>query len=264
MAFIPDSAIESMSEVSGSAFRLYAYLCMRRNRRSGICFPSLRLTSEETGIAYGHASVCRAELAEKGWIVLEKGGKIRPLKGFENESEEQSEVFENRKKSFENRKHISENRKKSFENRKPDDEKVFENRKNVFENRKPHNKDILTREVTNEVTNDIERVCDLQTVAEIRNRSQKGSRIPEPFILTAEMRSWVAENHPDVDAVSETQSFVDYFRGVSGKQGIKLDWLATWRNWIRRSKQFNGTKSKGRKSATETIEDYNQWFESLG
>ena len=255
MAYIPDSAIESMSEVSGAAFRLYAYLCMRRNRRTGICFPSLRLTSEETGIAYAHASVCRTELAEKGWVNLEKGGKIRPLKGFETESEEASEVFENRKNSFENR-------KKSFENRKPDNDNVFENRNNVFENRKSHNKDILTKEITIEVTN--ERESDLQTVAENRNRSPKGTRIPEPFILTKEMREWATENHSDCDVVNETQSFVDYFRGVSGKQGIKLDWIATWRNWIRRSRQFNGKKSQGRKSANETIEDYNKWFESLG
>jgi hypothetical protein len=30
--------------------------------------------------------------------------------------------------------------------------------------------------------------------------------------------------------------FRDYWISVPGSKGVKLDWLATWRNWIRRSK----------------------------
>lgn len=254
MAYVPDIAIESMDEVSGSAFRLYTYLCMRRNRRSGVCFPSLRLIADETGINYSHASVCKLELIDKGWIETVKGGRIRPLKGFE----EGENVLEIPKKVLENPKHILENPKSDGNEVLENPKNVLEIPNNVLENPKSHNKDILTREVTNEVTIR-ERVS--LTTATSRSR---GSRIPEPFILTAQMRDWARENHPDVDAISETQSFVDYFRGVSGKNGIKLDWEATWRNWIRRANQYNGTKFKGRKSNNETVEDYNRWFESLG
>lgn len=261
MAFVPDIAIESMDEVSGTAFRLYTYLCMRRNRRSGVCFPSLRLIAEETGINYSYASVCKLELIEKGWIETVKGGRIRPLKGFG----EDGNVLENPKEVLENPKYVLEIPKKVLENPKPQPKNVLENPKNVLENPnnvlenpKSHNKDILTSEVTNEVTNR-ERVS--LTTPTSRSR---GSRIPEPFILTAEMRDWAREHHPDVDAIAETQSFVDHFRGVAGRNGVKLDWVATWRNWIRRANQYNGTKSKGRKSNNETVEEYNRWFESLG
>ena len=33
----------------------------------------------------------------------------------------------------------------------------------------------------------------------------------------------------------EVEKFRDYWRSVPGPRGVKLDWLATWRNWIRRS-----------------------------
>lgn len=33
----------------------------------------------------------------------------------------------------------------------------------------------------------------------------------------------------------EVEKFRDYWRGVPGPRGVKLDWLATWRNWVRRS-----------------------------
>ena len=32
----------------------------------------------------------------------------------------------------------------------------------------------------------------------------------------------------------EWSKFCDYWSGCSGQKGVKLDWLATWRNWVRR------------------------------
>lgn len=48
------------------------------------------------------------------------------------------------------------------------------------------------------------------------------------------MRAWAAEHCPHVDDVDgATAEFVDYWRGVSGRYGVKLDWLGTWRNRLR-------------------------------
>ncbi len=57
------------------------------------------------------------------------------------------------------------------------------------------------------------------------------SPIPENFEVTPEMRRWASENvHSNVDR--ETDKFVDYWRANGA---TKLDWVATWRNWMRRA-----------------------------
>jgi Helix-turn-helix domain len=64
--------------------------------------------------------------------------------------------------------------------------------------------------------------------------SPRGTRIPEPFTLTDEMRAWGEANFPDLDGAAITEAFVDYWRAVPGVKGRKSDWPATWRNWVRR------------------------------
>ena len=64
----------------------------------------------------------------------------------------------------------------------------------------------------------------------------RATRIPEPFIVTAEMWAWCHEKGFDLPwAREQTERFVDYWRGIPGQRGTKLDWPGTWRNWLRRS-----------------------------
>ncbi|MDF2507263.1 MAG: hypothetical protein K0Q52_1122 [Microbacterium sp.] len=62
----------------------------------------------------------------------------------------------------------------------------------------------------------------------------RATRIPEPFILTTGMREWAAAEVPGVDVDRSTRTFVDYWRAESGAKAAKRDWVATWRNWLRR------------------------------
>ena len=62
----------------------------------------------------------------------------------------------------------------------------------------------------------------------------RASRLPEPFLVTAEMRDWANAEVPAVDVDKATRTFVDYWRAKSGKDATKVDWVATWRNWLRR------------------------------
>jgi hypothetical protein len=52
-------------------------------------------------------------------------------------------------------------------------------------------------------------------------------------MVTPEMRAWAAKATPGLDVDRETRAFVDYWRGVPGARGRKLDWPATWRNRLR-------------------------------
>jgi hypothetical protein len=62
---------------------------------------------------------------------------------------------------------------------------------------------------------------------------KRGHRIPDDFAVTAEMVAWTREHCPNVDGRAQTEAFIDHFRAAPGQRGVKLDWLATWRNWMR-------------------------------
>lgn len=64
----------------------------------------------------------------------------------------------------------------------------------------------------------------------------RGSRLPEPYELTEEMREWVRTHCPDV-RLPEHDRFCDYWRGQPGARGRKVNWLATWRNWMRKAQE---------------------------
>lgn len=64
-------------------------------------------------------------------------------------------------------------------------------------------------------------------------KSTRGSRIQPDWRLP---RSWgdeSVEKGLPVEIVNrEAERFKNYWLGVPGQKGIKLDWQATWRNWI--------------------------------
>jgi DNA-binding PadR family transcriptional regulator len=65
--------------------------------------------------------------------------------------------------------------------------------------------------------------------------AQRATRIPDNYQPTEEMRAWfVAEQLGAViDGRIEHDKFVDYWLGCPGVKGRKVDWPATWRNWMR-------------------------------
>lgn len=73
---------------------------------------------------------------------------------------------------------------------------------------------------------------------------KRGSRIPEPFLVTADMREWAAGRVPLVDVDSSTERFVNHWRAKAGRDATKLDWLATWRNWLIRDQEDRANRTK--------------------
>ena len=63
--------------------------------------------------------------------------------------------------------------------------------------------------------------------------TRRGTRIPDPFPISEELREWAKRETPEVDIEKATAEFLDYWRGVTGQKGYKLDWPATWRNRMR-------------------------------
>lgn len=81
--------------------------------------------------------------------------------------------------------------------------------------------------------------------------SARGSRLPKDWTLPKAwgeeamtlQPTWTSEH-----VRFEAEKFRDYWIGVAGKAGIKLDWPATWRNWTRNAgpmKTESGKKGGG-------------------
>lgn len=80
----------------------------------------------------------------------------------------------------------------------------------------------------------------LTTNQEKPSSSPKGSRYPQDAILSAKWGNIALELRADFDNDDvriEHEAFKDYWSAKPGKDGVKLDWLATWRNWCRNSKR---------------------------
>lgn len=63
----------------------------------------------------------------------------------------------------------------------------------------------------------------------------RGSRLPADWRLPKDWGEWaVSEGLPPDETRREGEKFRDYWIARPGKDGVKLDWGATWRNWARR------------------------------
>src|SRR5262245_2048221 len=62
------------------------------------------------------------------------------------------------------------------------------------------------------------------------------TRFPEDWHPTSDLLDMAIKEGLSRDEIRrEFNKFADYWRGVSGAKGTKLDWNATWRNWMRRA-----------------------------
>jgi hypothetical protein len=65
----------------------------------------------------------------------------------------------------------------------------------------------------------------------VSSSSVRGTRVPDPFPVSDAMRAWASEHALGVDLERETDALVDW---AKGKGETKKDWVAAWRNWMRR------------------------------
>ena len=68
-----------------------------------------------------------------------------------------------------------------------------------------------------------------------RGARKRGARLDPAFIPSEKSRSTILSECPELDVAREHAKFVDYFTAAPGQKGVKLDWDATWRGWMRRA-----------------------------
>lgn len=91
------------------------------------------------------------------------------------------------------------------------------------------------------VTNNVSAVSPIDT--KIKNskrqnseRPSRGTRIDPDWCPSMSEREFaIAEGFSTAEINREAARFRDYWKGRAGSGGVKLDWKATWQNWIRTS-----------------------------
>ena len=66
--------------------------------------------------------------------------------------------------------------------------------------------------------------------------NKRGSRLAQDWFLNKSMGDWATQERPDLDVRQVAEQFKDYWVAQAGQKGVKLDWDATWRNWVRNTK----------------------------
>ena len=68
-------------------------------------------------------------------------------------------------------------------------------------------------------------------------RGTKGSRLSADFVLPEDWIAFCQQERQDLNPQKVFDGFKDYWVAKAGAAGVKLDWLATWRNWVRNQRQ---------------------------
>jgi hypothetical protein len=69
-----------------------------------------------------------------------------------------------------------------------------------------------------------------------QNKRKFGSRLTQDWVLLKTWGEWAQQERPDLDVRKVADQFKDYWIAQPGQKGVKLDWEATWRNWVRNTK----------------------------
>ena len=98
-------------------------------------------------------------------------------------------------------------------------------------------------QVLNECATDVQLTTNQQPLTtNHKPKVKRGTRFDPQAYLTPEWWSFCKDERPDLNAKEVFASFKDYWIAQAGQKGVKLDWDATWRNWVRNQKIKPGTQ----------------------
>jgi uncharacterized protein YdaU (DUF1376 family) len=77
---------------------------------------------------------------------------------------------------------------------------------------------------------------------------KRGTRLPADCLLNPEWSDFCKQERPDLVPHKVFEEFKDYWIAQPGQKGVKTDWDATWRNWIRRQNIQKKTATEERRN----------------
>lgn len=91
--------------------------------------------------------------------------------------------------------------------------------------------------------------------AQSRPARKRATRLPDDWMPDRDVIEAMRTECPYVDLEAEHRKFCDYWAAQPGQKGVKADWNATWRNWIRRAGENAPARPSGRPAAARS------WFD---
>jgi len=71
------------------------------------------------------------------------------------------------------------------------------------------------------------------TIVEAKPKQSRGTRLPADWVPTEDQIQFCKTHRTDLSPQTTADRFRDYWSAQPGAKGLKLDWDATWRNWVR-------------------------------
>ena len=93
----------------------------------------------------------------------------------------------------------------------------------------------------------------------IKKPMQRGTRLPADSPLSEDWILFCRQERPDLVPSDVYAEFRDYWVAQPGQKGVKTDWPATWRNWVRRQKA-KPQQSAWQQKESRKQDHYNQIF----
>ena len=85
-----------------------------------------------------------------------------------------------------------------------------------------------------------------------KSRAQsRGTRLPADWVPAEDQISFCKLERPDLNPKAVVDRFKDFWVAQPGSKGVKLDWDATWRNWVRSEKAVGSSKAAASNSAPD-------------
>jgi len=91
---------------------------------------------------------------------------------------------------------------------------------------------------------------------------KRATRWPNDAVVPDDWLAWARERRPEVDADLEAEKFANHW--PSAKNGVKLDWQKTWRNWILNAKASPDGNRNRKPSDFDIIADVARQLEAAG
>ena len=98
---------------------------------------------------------------------------------------------------------------------------------------------------------------------DLQAKMRRGTRLKSDWVLPEEWEIWTVAVKPNSPLLSagdvheQAARFRDYWLSQPGSKGVKADWFATWKNWIRNARPKNGQDRYIDNSAVAKVERAN-------
>ncbi len=133
---------------------------------------------------------------------------------------------------------------------------------NKYQDEQPTNNQQDNQQTTNKQPTDNQQITTKQELKHlnIKEKNIRGSRLPNDWIAPQDFIDYCNSQRPDLDANFIADGFKDYWISQVGSKAVRADWLATWRNWVRR--QEVGKSKHKNKSSIVSDKQFDDWLNS--